>query len=661
MTFNRNQIGRRNFIAGSALLALCPRSLSAQNENDVLLRMAVMSDVHFNGRPDAEEVKRFARALSFMNDWSAKQPYPKFDALLVAGDMSNNGTEDQIGLFKKTMDAGIRSGTQTILCMGNHEFYGGDHDLWQKIFGVQDNARYKVNGFSVIALSPEKGNGKTGDYAYRLDWLRGELDKACAEDPQKPIFLIQHYHISETVYGSLHGDDWGTADLVELLKNYPTVIDFSGHSHYPINDPRSAWQGVFTAFGTGTLSYFEMEGGHYDKFPPGYRAAAQFYVVEVHRDNSVVVRPYDLITNSFFDIVYRVAEPGSAATYLYTDKRYETAAKPVWKEPASVTLENPTCFGATFRFPQARDETVVHSYRIDFEKISDGGTEKEEPFYAWSQYYFNAMPDPFTVEVDTLEPSGNYRAAITAINPFGKESDKKLTAEFQTPADADDSTDRAASAPEANVLNILFEKKGAANRPVGIARCVKPVETCGEPKIFYDETLGAFAASFDGVKDALKIAFSRVDYARIRRRVTLGARFRFENWPKNTAAIVANTEQGGYSLELNAETKRLEFWIHLAGRYLILSAECEPGRWNTAFGVYDGKSAALFIDGRPVAQKPASGRITYTANEKATAFFVGADVNRDGNGSSFFRGDIAFARVFDWALTPDQMKNLPRE
>lgn len=656
--FNRNQIGRRNFIAGSALLAVCPRTLFAQDENDILLRMAVMSDVHFNGKPDAEEVKRFSRALAFMNDWSAKRPYPKFDALLVAGDMSNNGTEDQIGLFKKTMDAGIRPGTQTILCMGNHEFSGGNHELWQSVFGVPDNARYQVNGFSVIALSPEKGNCKTGDYAYRLDWLRGELDKAYAEDPKKPIFLIQHYHISETVYGSLNGDNWGTADLVELLKDYPTVIDFSGHSHYPINDPRSAWQGIYTAFGTGTLSYFEMEGGHYDKFPPGFKAAAQFYVVEVHRDNSVVVRPYDLITNSFFDVVYRVAEPGNAATYLYTNKRYETAGKPAWKEPASVSLENPTCFGATLQIPQARDETVVHSYRIDLEKKTDDGNEPLESVYAWSQYYFNAMPDPLTVEVDTLEPSGNYHAAITAINPFGKESDEKLTVEFQTPADTDDTTDRDAPAPEANVLNILFGESGAVNRPVGNPRFIKPAETRGKPNIFRDETLGAFAASFDGAKDAVKIVFSDTDYARLRRRVTLGARFRFEKWPESTAVIVGNTEGGGYSLELNAKTKRLEFWIHLDGRYLILSSECEPGRWNTAFGVYDGKNATLYLDGRPVDQKPASGRLTYTTNEKARAFFVGADVNQDGNGVAFFRGDIAFARVCDWALTSEQIKNL---
>ena len=88
------------------------------------------------------------------------------------------------------------------------------------------------------------------------DWAKEELKKAAEDDPTKPIFVQQHYHITNTVYGS---DLWGTDVFTSILNKYPQVIDFSGHSHYPINDPRSIWQGRFTALGCGTLAYFELE------------------------------------------------------------------------------------------------------------------------------------------------------------------------------------------------------------------------------------------------------------------------------------------------------------------------------------------------------------------------------------------------------------------
>ena len=88
-TFNR-----RSFLAGASAAAglfFIPRSVFADSPDDVVLRAAVTSDVHYNGSPDAPEVQRFEGAMKFMYEYSASQPYKNFDALLVGGDMSNNG------------------------------------------------------------------------------------------------------------------------------------------------------------------------------------------------------------------------------------------------------------------------------------------------------------------------------------------------------------------------------------------------------------------------------------------------------------------------------------------------------------------------------------------------------------------------------------------
>ena len=111
-------VSRRNFIsrsmAGAALFCL-PAGLfkdfearADEENNDVVLRFSALSDVHFKVSPEAQEVDRFRRSMSFMYEYSAKQKYPKFDAMLVAGDFSDHGYDEELLLFRKIMDEGIK-------------------------------------------------------------------------------------------------------------------------------------------------------------------------------------------------------------------------------------------------------------------------------------------------------------------------------------------------------------------------------------------------------------------------------------------------------------------------------------------------------------------------------------------------------------------------
>lgn len=653
-------LSRREFIGTSAILCLIPTRVFAYREETVTLRFAVMSDVHYPGNASAQEVKRFRKSLDFMYEYSNGKKYSAFDALVVAGDMTNNGTKNQIEPFKNDLDNGIKPGTKAVLCMGNHEFYGGSKPLWEETFGVSANTHTVINGFHFIALSPEKGSMRDGDYLYAKNWLIAELDKAVADDPKKPVFLIHHYHISETVYGSIKGDNWGIKDLFEILKKYPRVVDFSGHSHYPITDPRSAWQGEFSAFGTGTLSYFEMTSGKYDKFPPGHRNVGQFYIVEVHNDNSIILKPYDLISDSFYDMVYTIAEPGNISKYLYTDKRYETAEKPKWKPNTKLELENLDPFGGTFKFLQATDEITVHSYRMTFRRKERDEWLSDIEHYAWSNYFYKPMPEMMEVPFHQLDPETEYKLSITALNCFGKESETAIETFFFTPKDPNDTEDRNAEFPRANVLDVHFTSEGAINAPKNNEKNRKPIVTFGRPKIVEDKENGFHYAEFDGDKDALKIKFTDNDYSRLKRRITMAVQFRIEefNEKKNASDLFANTENGGYCFELNHRKKTLEFWCHINGRYVIVSHPVSVGEYHTAFGVYDGRKVALHLDGKPVAETQASGMITYPGIDAAKAFCIGADINSSGGASSNFEGKIVFARVYAWALSPSQIVNL---
>ncbi|MBQ3333380.1 MAG: metallophosphoesterase, partial [Thermoguttaceae bacterium] len=131
---------RRHFLGsmgGVFALACLPSRLLAENSDDILLRAVVMSDVHFSDNPESAERKRLQTVLDLMSSWSERQSYPNFDALVVAGDMTNHGSQEEMTLFKQTMDGKIRPGTQKRQCLGNHEFYNGSptpdatHEGWK--------------------------------------------------------------------------------------------------------------------------------------------------------------------------------------------------------------------------------------------------------------------------------------------------------------------------------------------------------------------------------------------------------------------------------------------------------------------------------------------------------------------------------------------------
>ncbi|MDD3590912.1 MAG: metallophosphoesterase [Thermoguttaceae bacterium] len=655
----------RRSLGGASLLCL-PSALFAKYEeeadasaNEVVLRFSALSDVHFK-KTESKEVGRFRRSMEFMYDYSSKQPYKNFDAMLVAGDMTDHGWDEELLPFKKVMDEGIKEGTATILCMGNHEFNGGNKPRWEDIFERPANKVHDVNGFKFIALSPEKGTCRNGDYLYALDWYAQELDKARADDSGKPVFTFQHYHITPTVYGSRGEDNWGTVDLFETLQKYPRVVNFSGHSHYPINDPRSAWQGRFSAFGTGTLSYFEMggEGGKFNKFPPGYDRAAQLFVVEVRKDNTVVLKPYDLITETFFDVVY-VVNPGNIDKYSYTDERYKTSVPPTWLEGSKAACVDVNSDFATLTFPQASCPDVVHSYRITLEKETGGAWEEFSTQYFWSEYYFQDQPEEMRVELDAASDS-TFRAKIVVLNPFFKESEKALEIKFTTPKDELDQTDKNAAAPDANVLDVQFKDGKVVNAAVNGLKTQKEVQTFGKPKIAEVAALGALAAAFNGKDERYKIQFNTREYRKLGN-ATIAAKFVFKEFGASENMVVfANTQGAGLSLELDSKTKSLEFWASVDGTYQIISAPVEPGKAIEAFGTYDGKTLVLYINGKEAAKKEVTGRLTYPTNESVQAFCIGSDIAEGGSGSNFFNGSVSRARLFSWGLTAEQVENLSK-
>ncbi len=388
-----------------------------------VLRFLVVSDVHY-GDEHGAEYDRMQAALKTAYELSEKEEYSKLDAVYVVGDFTKRGTEKQMLAFKKTLDEGVKEGTEVVVSLSSHEFmHDGEQaalERFAEIYKMEPDTHKVINGYHFISVTSTKGCHF--DDAKQA-WAAAELKKAAEDSPKKPIFFFQHPHITDTVFGSIN---WGEDELTAILMNYPQVIDFSGHSHAPINDPRSIHQKHFTCLGTGTLSYFELD--EFDKVygtvPPNKEKAAQMLIVEADEQMRVRIYPYDIISGNFFPFTWKIDSAWDPDSFLYTDKRYKTDAAPWFEESARAEIRDVKSDGFTVVFDCAKiADEYVNDYNV-YIKNSDGIIVRNSTI--WSEYYFYDMPETLQVSFDGLDSGSEYYAEIYANSFWATRSEKPL-------------------------------------------------------------------------------------------------------------------------------------------------------------------------------------------------------------------------------------------
>ncbi len=391
-----------------------------------VLRFMVVSDVHYRDEHSVER-ERMELAIKTAYRLSDAAEYSKLDALYVVGDFATSGSRPQMLAFKDTLDRNLREETVAVLSMASHEFHGEGEEAalekFREIYAQEPDTHKVINGYHFINVTST--NGCHFDDAKR-EWVAAELKKAAADNPRKPIFFFQHPHIMGTVYGSAN---WGEDELTDILMNYPQIIDFSGHSHAPINDPRSIHQRHFTCLGTGTLSYFELDefDKYYGTLPPQKEKAAQMLIVEADADMRVRIYPYDLITENFFPMTWKIDSAWDVKSYLYTDARYRTEVAPCFEDNAKIVISDVTEDGFRVTFDQAKTEDFyVNDYNV-IVKTADGTTVRNSTL--WSEYYFYEMPETLSVEFNGLDKNETYFVEVYAGSFWKTVSEKPLVSE----------------------------------------------------------------------------------------------------------------------------------------------------------------------------------------------------------------------------------------
>ena len=396
------------------------------NELTPCLRFVAASDVHYEATaPDRK--KNFEKAIKLAYEYAKTQEYKAIDAVYVNGDFSNSGSEEQMLDFKQSLDSSLEPETQYMLTMASHEFMSDGEEAaiekFARVFGFEPDNHRVIGGFHFISVTTTRGCRFSDE---KREWIKRELDIAAKDDPFKPIFFFQHPHITGTVYGSVL---WGEDEITDILMNYPQIIDFSGHSHAPVNDPRNIHQQHFTCVGTGSFKYFELD--EFDKVygtvPPDEPEAAQCLIVEAYADGKVVIKPFDAITERFFGYVWTVETPWEPDSFVYTDARYINPAKPFFAEGAKLDTAVDGS-DVTLSFSQAKiAEDRINDYKITVRRKADGSIVKQ--ICIWSRYYLNDMPETLQYKIEGME-KGEYTVYIRARGFWNNSSDDMLQAEF---------------------------------------------------------------------------------------------------------------------------------------------------------------------------------------------------------------------------------------
>jgi hypothetical protein len=396
-----------------------------------LLRVAIMSDVQ--GHPYAEDtgMRNLERALDVLAPL-------KPEVVVNNGDINDTGRDSRaVAYYKARCDARLGK-IPHIACMGNHELAFVPKELkdvrssdvcrreFNAIFAYAPDEQLvhrTVGGYDFIALSLNTPSHYTEQ---EIAMLKVALDQAVGRDPHKPIFVVTHYHAKDTVKDS-DNEKQGGGLLRDLLNGYPQVVSVSGHTHNPLQDPRSIWQGEFTAIDTSTLCY-----GCITEKPPavnqisclipyGHESVGCLFL-EIYADR-LVFRRFSVRDRREIepDSPWTVPWPHNPASAPYSFAARRAAEKaPQFASDAEPTLWYD--FGYIYlMFNAASDLSSVFGYRVE---LTDAGGETVS-YFQLSDYY--RIPGHrqnrvvFKAPPGSLVPGKSYRCRIFPVGFFGSE------------------------------------------------------------------------------------------------------------------------------------------------------------------------------------------------------------------------------------------------
>ena len=255
------------------------------------------------------------------------------------------------------------------------------------------------------------------------------MTDAAKKYPGKPIFAFSHVPPMNTCYGSLAGEGWGTDLFLPVYNRYPQAVVFGGHSHFPIGDPRSIHQGIFTSINDGSLYYSEVAPGELSGgiHPADNHEVTEGAIVNVMPDGSLEIERWDTRRDEEILPRWTVRAPHDGSQFLYKDR--DGLPAPVFAPDTRLTGR---ADGGTYEvtIPQASDNEVVFKYYIDF--LENGRVVYSRNVF--SGFYLNSdMPPHLTQRFTGLPCGKTLTVRVTAADSYDNRSEPLTGETFTLP------------------------------------------------------------------------------------------------------------------------------------------------------------------------------------------------------------------------------------
>lgn len=423
------------------------------------LLIGVISDGQFAEEDEKLTVGHFGCVMKGPRHFLSAIRYFKnqnVDLMIMNGDMVNAGPKNAYNTFNMMLDDVFgkdrTSMPPLIYPLGNHEYYSSNPEKdFKDNTGLPLNCHYVINGIHFIGVSCSDGSG--GYNNSRLSYLKKHLAIAQKEANDKPIIVISHmpFNVDE-----FYGGEWCSpqADkMYAILKDYPQVIYFSGHSHYPIYSEKSFIQKDFTMINTGGIAYFDLlwnlsaDGKTLDENKPNEYINP--HLIGIFNQHDIYQRDafnqgWELRIQSQSGNVklqrmdYTLKRPFGEPIVLKNLHKKEftrtlaclksQAKNPRFPSNASIHIQQTEKGVIDICFDSSLSDVITQHYELNF--IYPDKTKKRVRIMAQSFYLGWDFPYKEHLRFYGCKQPGDYKLSIKAISSMGKES-CSITTQFK--------------------------------------------------------------------------------------------------------------------------------------------------------------------------------------------------------------------------------------